>query len=189
MKNKAPSLFQYLDAAFKAGVSHHAIGVSRQPDGGYHFYIHPANVSGATEDFLIWSDPFDEAEDLIGNKLNIPEPDAKRFMEMLRKQRVEESHAPDGVELIADERARQIAKGYDHDHDDMHVVEEIARGAACYAMPAPYRTTGGNGDAPHHWPWSSDDWNPSPDNRIRELVKAGALIAAEIDRLQRNGHA
>jgi len=26
-------------------------------------------------------------------------------------------------------------------------------------------------------------WKPTPDDRVRELVKAGALIAAEIDRL------
>ena len=28
-------------------------------------------------------------------------------------------------------------------------------------------------------------WNPTPENRIRELQKAWVLIAAEIDRLQR----
>jgi hypothetical protein len=46
-------------------------------------------------------------------------------------------------------------------------------------------------DSPHKypwytrtdWPWNDDDWKPSPDP-IRNLVKAGALIAAEIDRLQ-----
>lgn len=27
------------------------------------------------------------------------------------------------------------------------------------------------------------DWKPSPENRVKELVKAGALIAAEIDRI------
>jgi hypothetical protein len=35
------------------------------------------------------------------------------------------------------------------------------------------------------WPWDKGWWKPTPDNRIRELEKAGALIAAEIDRLQR----
>jgi hypothetical protein len=34
------------------------------------------------------------------------------------------------------------------------------------------------------WPWSKKWWKPSSDP-IRNLVKAGALIAAEIDRLQR----
>jgi hypothetical protein len=34
------------------------------------------------------------------------------------------------------------------------------------------------------WPWSKHWWKPTPNDRVRELVKAGALIAAEIDRLQ-----
>jgi hypothetical protein len=34
------------------------------------------------------------------------------------------------------------------------------------------------------WPWEQSTWKPS-DDRVRQLVKAGALIAAEIDRLQR----
>ena len=34
-----------------------------------------------------------------------------------------------------------------------------------------------------HWPWNVVWWKPTPDDRIRELAKAGALIAAEIDRL------
>lgn len=33
------------------------------------------------------------------------------------------------------------------------------------------------------WPWSLNWWKPSSDP-IKDLVKAGALIAAEIDRLQ-----
>lgn len=32
------------------------------------------------------------------------------------------------------------------------------------------------------WPWAREDWKPD-ENPIRNLVKAGALIAAEIDRL------
>jgi hypothetical protein len=35
------------------------------------------------------------------------------------------------------------------------------------------------------WPWDERWWKPSNDP-IRDLVKAGALIAAEIDRLQRS---
>ena len=34
------------------------------------------------------------------------------------------------------------------------------------------------------WPWSDKWWKPS-DDPVRNLVKAGALLAAEIDRLQR----
>src|SRR5688572_24536646 len=91
-----------------------------------------------------------------------------------------------GVELIAAERQRQIeVEGWTPEHDDEHDVGEIARAAACYAM-RPYL----HRDKVHlYWPWSSQWWKPTPDSRIRELVKAGALIAAEIARLQRKDQA
>lgn len=38
-------------------------------------------------------------------------------------------------------------------------------------------------DCPAEWPWDEMLWKPTPDDRIRELAKAGALIATEIDRL------
>jgi hypothetical protein len=37
------------------------------------------------------------------------------------------------------------------------------------------------------WPWEQPDWWKPSDNPIRNLEKAGALIAAEIDRLIRKG--
>jgi hypothetical protein len=41
---------------------------------------------------------------------------------------------------------------------------------------------------PIYWPWDQEWWKPS-DDPIRNLAKAGALIAAEIDRLQRKAEA
>lgn len=35
----------------------------------------------------------------------------------------------------------------------------------------------------YHWPWSREWWKPK--NPRRDLVKAGALIVAEIERLDR----
>ena len=57
----------------------------------------------------------------------------------------------------------------------------MANAASCYAMIPALRPAS---FPPAHWPWL-DGWKPTPDDRIRELAKAGALIAAEIDRLQR----
>lgn len=115
-----------------------------------------------------------------------------------------------GIELIAEERARQVAKeGWTAKHDDEHTGAEMATAAACYALPARQRklekahiqmdAARGCADpampytvkvtVPRLWPWDPEWWKPCPRNRVRELVKAGALIAAEIDRLQRNGHA
>ena len=86
-------------------------------------------------------------------------------------------NAKTGIELIAEERQRQItAEGWTPEHDDEHDNEQLAQAAACYAMPPRLR-------GPLPWPWDADWWKPG--DRIRELTKAGALIAAEIDRLQR----
>ena len=95
-----------------------------------------------------------------------------------------------GIEIIAAERTRQVAvEGYDERHDDDAKNGQLAAAAACYALLEWYRRAGivnhENGSPPVMWPWRTVYWKPSPKDRIRELAKAGALIAAEIDRLQR----
>jgi len=91
-----------------------------------------------------------------------------------------------GANLIKDERERQIKKeGWDAKHDDYYEFEELAKAAACYAIPPKCRQLTGKLHVPTLWPWDDESWNPDTENRIRELVKAGALIAAEIDRLFR----
>lgn len=84
--------------------------------------------------------------------------------------------AADGCELIRQERTRQIHEEYfTTDHDSMYNEEELTKAAACYLLPDLYETM---------WPFTSNWWKPTPNDRIRELVKAGAMIAAEIDCLQ-----
>jgi hypothetical protein len=88
-----------------------------------------------------------------------------------------------GSGLIAAERFRQIGQEhYTREHDDRHDNDELALAAVSYAAPRGWRPPGG---MPVTWPWRHSDWKPLPDDRIRELAKAGALIAAEIDRLLR----
>jgi hypothetical protein len=93
---------------------------------------------------------------------------------------------PCGVTLIADERRRQMEElHWTPQHDDSHGNWELSRAAICYASMG----AGGPFSNPSHdnppegWPWHGW-WKPSPDP-IRNLVKAGALLAAEIDRLRR----
>lgn len=86
------------------------------------------------------------------------------------------------IDLIDEERSRQIQdEGWTPEHDDGHQHGELAKAAACYATPEESRFMLGR----HIWPWDEAWWKPEPHDRIRELVKAGALIVAEIDRLQR----
>ena len=85
-----------------------------------------------------------------------------------------------GIDLIASERARQISEeGWTPEHDDTHRTGQLARAAARYALQ---HVPGRPGRV--RWPWATSWFKPSA-NPVRNLVKAGALIAAEIDRLQR----
>lgn len=103
-----------------------------------------------------------------------------------------------GTVLIEAERTRQIKnEGYTSEHDHEHDAGELADAAACYACFASEMIRNpsmGELEEPLtanfkgllSWPWENIDFKPTQDP-IRALVKAGALIAAEIDRLQRKG--
>jgi hypothetical protein len=82
---KNSTLWRYLQNAFNKQVTFHALGVNRMPDGGFHFYIHPQHVSGETEDYLIWPDPFNW-EDMLVNKKDSPTPDYEAFKRYLAQQ-------------------------------------------------------------------------------------------------------
>ncbi|MDF2631413.1 MAG: phage protein [Caproiciproducens sp.] len=85
------------------------------------------------------------------------------------------------IELIAAERQRQIEQeGWTPEHDRQHTKEQIALAAVCYALPDSFKTL----LLPMMWPFGPEYWKPCPEDRIRELVKATALMVAEIDRLR-----
>lgn len=102
-----------------------------------------------------------------------------------------ESPIQDGVGIIAAERRRQIMEeGYRLIDDLWYQNDELALAGATYALPKRLRhnhNTDGKGLRPRYWPFSPYAWKPTPNDRIRELAKAGALIAAEIDRELRAG--
>ena len=83
---------------------------------------------------------------------------------------------------VMTERRRQIEeKGWTPEHDDEHAGFELARAGACYAE---YGNWPAHSEVPpNSWPWPAAWWKPS-DYR-RNLVKAAALILAEIERLDR----
>jgi hypothetical protein len=93
-----------------------------------------------------------------------------------------------GARLIAEERLRQKSEeGWTPEHDDEHDKGELAAAARAYLYQANAICEASTtyDDPPIAWPWHASWWKPS-DDPIRNLVKAGALIAAEIDRLQRS---
>ena len=83
-----------------------------------------------------------------------------------------------GAEMIASERQRHISdEGWTSEHGDHHTADELIRAALCYAAPWI--------GLEQYWPWEAEWYKPDAADRTRNLAKAGALIAAEIDRLKR----
>lgn len=98
---------------------------------------------------------------------------------------------PSALEDIADERVRQMTvEGWTVEHDDQHRNGELAVVASCYADWSRYSGCTRSHFKelmvlPDGWPskWHGGWWKPTTPRR--DLVKAGALIVAEIERLDR----
>ena len=93
------------------------------------------------------------------------------------------------LELIKAERLRQISEGHSTAcKDDDYTRGELAGAAACYTM---FNTNIQNLTLraardkfiKDYWPWSEYWWKPTTSKR--DLIKAGALIVAELERLER----
>lgn len=96
-----------------------------------------------------------------------------------------------GAERITAERQRQLeVEGWTPDHDAEWDHGQLWEAARAYLMAARWSTfanlrqpmSAQERDNQASWPWHESWWKPSEDP-IRNLEKAGALIAAEIDRL------
>jgi hypothetical protein len=100
--------------------------------------------------------------------------------------------ARDVVDDIWLERQRQINdECWTAEHDDQQTNGNLALAAACYAAPVRmfradamagrgYETYTAYRDA---WPWDDKWWKPK--DRRQDLVRAAALIVAEIERMDR----
>lgn len=86
------------------------------------------------------------------------------------------------IQMIEQERKRQIKKGFDAAHDDTHKFGEIADAAACFSATVDDLTCKRCGGG-IEYPFGAKV--PRHHSRIEELTIAGALIVAEIERLQR----
>lgn len=100
--------------------------------------------------------------------------------------------SPAARDVLA-ERVRQIeVERWTPNHDDTHDAGELAAAGSCYAISAavilnPY--TQGDGveeyQPPYAWPWGAEWWKIDRDNPRRALVKAAALLIAEVERIDR----
>lgn len=100
--------------------------------------------------------------------------------EMERRLREAEATTAAARDVLAERRRQIDAEGWTTERDDSYINGELSDAAASYALNAgvPMRNL-----RPPYWPWDSSWWKPSTPRR--DLVKAAALILAEIERLDR----
>lgn len=86
---------------------------------------------------------------------------------------------------VAAERQRQIsAEGWSTEHDDEHAPGQLSDAGGCYALSAFEDNKTREGYEPDWWPWERHWYKPGTPRR--DLVKAAALIIAEIEHLDRS---
>lgn len=94
--------------------------------------------------------------------------------------------SPAARDVLAERRRQIEVGGWTPEHDSEHDVAELATAAACYVLSA---TSGFSaeeyaGDVPTAWPWDPKWWKPK--GYRRDLVRAAALLIAEIERSDRD---
>ena len=95
------------------------------------------------------------------------------------------------LDVIAERDRQHNEEKFTPEWDDRYVGFELVKAAVCYAQAASWKETTRRANRaraypPGGWPWADHWWKPAAvDDRRRDLVKAGALILAEIERLDR----
>ncbi|MGP1998086.1 ead/Ea22-like family protein [Citrobacter freundii] len=83
------------------------------------------------------------------------------------------------LDVIAERQRQQSVEGWTPEHDDQYGKSQLLWASSCYLL----NTIQPFNRIPMDWPWDSSWWKPT--NSRRDLVKAGALILAEIERIDR----
>lgn len=146
-------------------------------------------------------------DELFGGAIEDPSAIKDVYRVIAREHRtapafVNPRFTPAAIDVLL-ERQRQVDKeGWTPEHDDEHDSGELAAAGAAYALHAadhlhPHSQGDGRNEAPIFWPWQNgvcgrgegpEKTEPAwwkPGTPRRDLVKAGALILAEIERLDR----
>lgn len=94
------------------------------------------------------------------------------------------SHHDGVIYDVLGERLRQLQHhGYTHEHDAALLPHALTLAAIAYATHAAQVDIGVERDAEKLWPFAPDKWHPSTSRR--QLIKAAALLVAEVERMDR----
>jgi len=86
-------------------------------------------------------------------------------------------------DVLAEHERQTATEGWSASHDDTHLAGELVRAACVYAQHAIMDERSRPFLRPSGWPWDDASWKPA--DQRRELVKAAALLHAEIERIDR----
>ena len=140
----------------------------------------------------------DKSESLFGTRYLEGSPRHENWLLWVQAWQAAKAKAvPEGFAFkdVMEERQRQINQEfYSTENDDEYKQNELLRAAVCYAEnvvrrgwvfdsnfgPDVYQEE----EVPDLWPWDLDFWKPK--NPRRDLVRAAALLIAEIERIDRS---
>ena len=83
------------------------------------------------------------------------------------------------LDVIAERQRQKAVEGWTSEHDDKYGKSQLLLASSCYVL----NTIQPFNRIPMDWPWAPEWWKPTGPRR--DLVKAGALILAEIERIDR----
>ena len=192
--------FQYHDGRCGIGGGHHDeimvcehISKERPHDAMFIALANPANILALVEALEKAQQRISELEE-AEQKLCAANVTLDGWAESAERQLAElESRTVTAAAAdVLAERQRQVtAEGWSFKHDDQYKNTELAFAASCYAFHAAAASWDLEDDGipydshsvPKQWPWDPSWWKPT--DARRDLVKAGALILAEIERIDR----
>jgi hypothetical protein len=85
---------------------------------------------------------------------------------------------PAALAVLGERHRQQQEEGWSLEHDDAYRGEELRWAAVCYALYMKQQ------NPPAFWPWPPEWWKPR--DRRANLVRAAALLIAEIERIDRD---
>jgi len=170
MSNETANLPDLLPCPFCGG----SLGLSKHFKEDLWRGLHRCPVVGAIE--FDWDD-----KDPIVAKWNSRHP-ASPTTPQPQPAALVEAHSGVLAEVAAERRRQIEVEGWTPKHDDAHDASEMALAAAAYILFGK-GSHNPQATAPSMWPWAQSWWKPK--DRRRDLIRALALLTAEVERIDR----
>lgn len=155
---------------------HHAVFVNNSreelephfPDSQILAYYHACRFAGVS--------PFHTGNGQVIGPLS---HQAKMMPDITQEQVKMAPHLFAVLNEITRERGKQVGKGYDASSDDRYSGYQLIDASIAYSWAALGHAQYGN----RYWPWDAESFKP--EGQRANLIKAAALLVAEIERMDR----